>query len=78
MSILELNKTVADTVFGPSGAPASACQQDADRRRAAGLSPFICAGAAYFVLGGLVDKGKDAWSRRKAAGGIAAMLFLAI
>lgn len=53
--------------------PCSGCNPD--ERKAAGLSPFILTGAAVAVFGGAVGVSTKT---RKAAGGIAALLFLAI
>lgn len=74
--ILERNRDVAGAVFGPAGdGPSSSRQSCADERKAAGLTPFIVAGAAAAALGGRF--GLDG-KMRAAAGGIAALLFLAI
>lgn len=80
MSLLEMNRAVAAKVFGPppSDWTPSPCQQESDARKAAGLAPFIYAGAAYAALGGLVDKSPDAGKRRLGAAGLALVLFLAI
>lgn len=74
--ILERNRDVAQLAFGPAdGPPVSARERCSDERKAAGLTPFIVGGAALAAFGGKL--GLDS-TQRKAAGGIAALLFLAI
>ncbi len=74
--VLDLNKDLADAVFGRERIPAPDDREHANEEaRARAFAPFIVTMAACAVAGGVIGFSPN---QRKALGGVAALMFLAL